>query len=110
MQDQIRQAAKNISLVTSSEGPQTQEAALVADVHTDPNNNEVLEEALGNFSILVVIYANPDGTLLCAAGPVFNYYEFTTPISNRLTDEAWRAMLSSNQTPQPPEWTSNFAG
>jgi hypothetical protein len=109
LQNQIRLAAKGISTVGSSNAGQAQKAAMVADVHTDPNTEQVLEEGLGNFNVLVVVYADPSGTLYAAAGPVFNYYEFTVPISNRLTDEAWRAMLASGQTSEPPEWTDNFA-
>jgi hypothetical protein len=109
LQNQIRQAAKGISAVISSDTDQAQKAAMVADVHTDPNSGKVLEEALGNFSVLVVIYANPDGILQSAAGPAYNYYEFTMPMDKRLTDEAWRTMLAYGQTPQTPEWTNDFA-
>jgi hypothetical protein len=109
LQSQIREAAKAISAIGSLEGDQTQKAAMVADVHTDPNTQTVLEEALGNFSILVAVYSDADGQLYSAAGPVYNYYEFTMPMDNRLTDEGWRAMIATNQTPQPPEWTTNFA-
>jgi hypothetical protein len=109
LQNQIRQAAKGISAVISSDTDQAQKAAMVTDVHTDPNSGKVLEEGLGNLSALVVVYANTDGTLYSAAGPVYNYYEFTMPMDNRLTDEAWRTMLASSQTPEPPEWTNNFA-
>jgi hypothetical protein len=110
LQNQVRLAAEKISdMDILGVGGETQEASMVADVHTDPNTGQVLEEGLGNFSVLVVVYAGPDGTLYAAAGPVFNYYEFTVPISNRLTDEAWRTMLANGQTPEPPEWTDNFA-
>jgi hypothetical protein len=109
LQQQIREAAKDISTIVSSASEKAQKAAVVADVHTDPNTGYVLEEALGNFSVLVVVYADADGTLHCTAGPVYNYYEFTQPMNNRLTDEAWRAILAADQTPEPPEWTKNFA-
>ena len=109
LQNQIRQAAKGISAVGSSDAGQSQKALMVADLHTDPNTRNVLEEGLGNFNVLVVLYADANGTLYAAAGPVFNYYEFTVPMSNRLTDEAWRAMLANGQTPETPEWTKNFA-
>jgi hypothetical protein len=109
LQHQIREAAKEISTIVSSASEKVQKAAIVADVHTDPNTGRVLEEALGNFSVVVVIYADADGSLHSTAGPVYNYYEFSWPMSNRLTDETWRGMLATHQTPETPEWTNNFA-
>ena len=110
VQNQIRDAAERCFTLEGDLGSDTtQQASLAADVHTDLTTGRVLEEALANFSILIVVYADANGTLYSAAGPAFNYYEFTVPANNRLTDEAWRTMLSTNQTPQPPEWTDNFA-
>jgi len=84
-----------------------EEAAVVADVATDPNSGQVLEEAVGRvFGIYVVVEA--EGSLAVAQGGVFSYYEFAWPISDRLTDEAWREMLESGQAPSRPEWTSSF--
>lgn len=109
MQQQVRTAARQISTITSFASQQVQNAAIVADVHTDPTSGNVLEEALGNFSVAVVIYADANGKLYATAGPVYNYYEFTQPMSNRLADETWRAMMTAGQTPPAPDWTSNFA-
>jgi hypothetical protein len=81
-------------------------AALVADVATDPNG-EVLEEATGYISRIVVLVP-VDGSFRIAEGGVYSYYEFTQPISDRLTDEAWRGMLSSEKAPALPDWTSAF--
>jgi hypothetical protein len=41
-------------------------------------------------------------------GGVFSYYEFPWPMSDRLTDEAWREMLGSGQAPARPYWTASF--
>jgi hypothetical protein len=109
LQRQIRESAVQISTIGSSTSEQAQKAAIVADVHTDPNSERVLEEALGNFSVVVVVYTDASGRLFSTAGPVYNYYEFTQPIDNRLTDEAWRGMLSANQGPAAPDWISTFA-
>ena len=67
-----------------------------------------MEEAVGFVNLIVVAYKVPDGRILIGAGPVMSYYEFKQPISDRLTDESWRDMLSSNP-PDRPEWTSNFS-
>jgi len=41
-------------------------------------------------------------------GGVFSYYEFPWPMSDRLTDETWREMLSTGHTPPRPQWTGSF--
>jgi hypothetical protein len=86
-----------------------EEAAVVADVATDPNSGTVLEEAVGKiFEICVV--TEVDGQLTLTQGGVFSYYEFTWLMDDRLTDEAWRELLNDGQAPPRPEWTSSFVG
>jgi len=77
--------------------------SIVADVHTDSNTGQVLEEGVGNAFILYAI-APYDGETQAVLGPVFSYYEFRHPMSDRLTDEAWQEM------PKPPlaPWTQTF--
>lgn len=83
---------------------------LVADVHTEANTSQVLEEAVGYTDLLVVVLPQPDGRLVAAAGPVFSYYEFKWPQASRLTDEAWRSMLLKGDAPSRPPWTASFLG
>ncbi len=87
---------------------QDEQAALVADVATDPNGR-ALEEAVGRiFEIYVIVPDGAGGTHI-AKGGVFSYYEFPQPLADgRLTDEAWRAMLAAGQAPEQPEWTQSF--
>ncbi len=81
--------------------------ALVADVHTDPNSGRVLEEAVGDpMMIYVAVYI--DGAIVLTRGGTFSYYEFTQPMSDRLTDEQWQQMLDSGEAPSMPDWTSGF--
>jgi hypothetical protein len=109
MREQITAATNELSRVVSMASAKTQGVAIAVDVHTDPNiPPSVLEEALGRFNVLVVIYADADGRLYAAAGPAYNYFEFIQPIDKRLTDEAWLEMLT-NTPPEPPEWTNIFA-
>ncbi len=99
------------NLVTFS--PQVQEQiesetdermAIVADVHTDVNTNQVLEEGVGDAFIIYAIVPI-EGQTVVAQGGVFSYYEFTHPMSDRLTDEAWQAL---SPKPDRPVWTESF--
>ena len=78
--------------------------AIVADVHTDTNSGQVLEEGVGDaFTIYAIV---PDeGRSTLTQGGVFSYYEFTQPMSERLTDESWQAM---SPKPDLPIWTASF--
>ena len=78
--------------------------ALIADVHTDSNTNQVLEEGVGDaFPIYVVVLV--EGQQVVTLGGVFSAYEFKWPIGDRLTDEAWQAM---SPRPDRPAWTGSF--
>jgi hypothetical protein len=77
---------------------------LVADVHTDTNEERVLEEGVGKVDLIVVACPQPDGSVFLATGPVLSYYEFTHPMSDRLTDEGWREILDSPNKPERPRW------
>ncbi|OGY51221.1 MAG: hypothetical protein A3J65_02735 [Candidatus Buchananbacteria bacterium RIFCSPHIGHO2_02_FULL_45_11b] len=73
---------------------------------SDPGG-QVLEEGTGRiFDIYVVVPI--DGKLRIAKGGVFSHYEFSRPIADRLTDEAWRAMLNENKQPEMAEWMGEF--
>jgi len=97
---------ENIIVGVEAEGKET---TIVADVHTDTNTpEEVLEEGVGYVDLILVAYKIPDGRIIIGAGPTLSYYEFKQPINNRLTDEAWKDMLKSGQTPPRPLWTSSF--
>jgi hypothetical protein len=85
-----------------------QEAAIVADVATDPTG-QVLEEGVGRiFEIYVVV--DIDGRPVMTKGGVFSYYEFPWPMDDRLTDETWKEMLNQGQAPDRSFWTASFIG
>ncbi len=88
------------------------QAAVVADVATDPAPGLVLEEAVGRVDEIhvVVPVVDAEGTtyLQVAKGAVFSYYEFPWPMSNRLTDEKWRKMLDDGNAPARPQWITSF--
>lgn len=81
-------------------------AAIIADVATDPNG-QVLEVGTGKISEIYVVVPI-DGKLKIAKGGVYSYYEFTWPMSDRLTDKKWRELLNSDQAPALPSWTNTF--
>ncbi len=89
------------------------QAAVIADVATDPAPPaSVLEEAVGRINPIYVVVpiVQDDGSsyLQVAKGGVFSYYEFSWPITDRLTDEKWRTMLDDGSAPLVPEWTDSF--
>jgi len=89
-------------------GDKPMKTTLVADVHTDSNTQQVLEEGTGYIDLMLVCYIQPDGRLVVGAGPVLSYYEFKHPMDDRLTDEKWREMLHRGETPEWPEWTAEY--
>ena len=91
--------------LSDSQAPQT---ALVADVHTDGNTGQVLEEGVGYVNLLVAAFPKPGGGTVLGVGPVFSYYEFKWPMSDRLTDEKWTNLLFFAQNPAPPDWAHSF--
>ncbi len=81
----------------------TPQAAIVADVATNPNGGIVLEEGIGRvFPIYAVVPI--EGKLTVTVGGVFSHYEFEQPIDNRLTDEAWQQMLDEGKAPALEAW------
>jgi hypothetical protein len=77
---------------------------LAADVHTYGLEGNVIEEATGKVDLIVVACPMPDDKAFLALGPVLSYYEFKHPMSDRLTDEAWRQMYDSPDRPGRPDW------
>ena len=72
---------------------------IIADVHTDQNTKQCLEDGTGYVNLILAAYAIPDGRIILGAGPVYSYYEFKHPMADRLTDEKWQSMLQSGKKP-----------
>ncbi|MFV9503278.1 MAG: DUF3160 domain-containing protein [Oscillochloridaceae bacterium umkhey_bin13] len=83
------------------------QAAVVADIATDPNSGLVLENAVGRIFPIYVV-APVDGRLVLTVGGVFSHYEFSQPLGDRLTDDAWRAMLDADAAPPLAPWTASY--
>ena len=58
--------------------------------------------------ILFVAVPNEEVEPYLAKGAMYSYYEFTQPMSERLTDEAWWDILDSAQEPSMPHWVHSF--
>lgn len=81
---------------------------VVADVFTEVNSDQVLEEAIGIPAEIFVV-ANVDGKDKVCLGVVYSYYEFKQPMSDRLTDEKWRSIIKENKQPPVPKWIEDIA-
>ncbi len=81
--------------------------ALVADVHTEWVSGQCLEAAIGG-AMPIYAVVEVDGVKQLLLGGVYSYYEFLQPISERLTDEAWREQWETGRIPLAPPWTASF--
>ncbi len=81
---------------------------LVADVFTEVNSNQVLEQAIGK-PVEIFVIANVDGRNKVCLGAAYSYYEFKQPMSDRLTDEKWRDMIQKHKEPSMPEWFKDIS-
>ena len=83
------------------------DTAVIADVHTDPNTGICLEEGVG-FPFIIYVIVKVENEIKVTCGAMFSYFEFTWPIADRLTDEAWREMQTGPNPMRMPVWTSSF--
>ena len=63
--------------------------------------------AFGDAEVIYVA-VHVDGQVVLTRGGIFSYYEFTWPMDDRLTDEAWQDMLTQGEAPPLPSWTASF--
>lgn len=91
---------------------------VVADIATDPNGS-CLEVGTGKVDNVYVVFPI-DGKLHIGRGSCYSFYQFTMPISERLTDEEWKIKLSGGymdddwnwveigDKPVQPDWTLSY--
>jgi hypothetical protein len=75
----------------------------VSDVHTDPTSGAVLQEGVGSANFFVAAIDNQNNRATYV-GPIYSYYEFTHPASDRMTDETWRKLIEKRALPERPAW------
>ncbi|GEM_PF-4418387 len=97
----IKNFGEQLGGVIADVDEKAKKTTIVADVHTDQNTKQVLEEGVGYVKLMIVAYKVPDGRILMGAGPVMSYYEFKHPMEDRLTDEKWRKLLAENPPDAP---------
>jgi len=104
----INDVSDTLNSVVAGVNGQGKQTTLVADVHTDGNTEQVLEEGVGYVNLLILAYQTTNNTIYLGAGPTLSYYEFKQPMIDRLTDEQWQSMLENNTAPTVPAWESSF--
>jgi len=82
------------------------DAAIIADIQRAVRS--VVEIGTGRVERILVVVPDDHGGFQLAVGAVYSYYEFLQPMSDRLTDEAWRAMLDAGTQPDRPAWEHPF--
>jgi len=87
--------------------PSPEKSPVVADVHTSYITKLALEEATG-YPLTLYAAFEYQGKIWLFAGASYSYYEFTTPLENRLTDEEWIKLLDAGQAPPRPAWTNEW--
>ncbi|MBN1425660.1 DUF3160 domain-containing protein [Candidatus Fermentibacteria bacterium] len=80
---------------------------VIADVHTDLVTFQALEEGVGYPWVMLVAVRRAD-VIVLTRGVHVPYYEFTVPYDERMTDEAWRGLLTGSAPPAPPVWTESY--
>ncbi|MFU8806028.1 MAG: DUF3160 domain-containing protein, partial [Bradymonadaceae bacterium] len=95
------------SIQLQGQGRAQRGVALATDIHTNLERGQVLQVAVG--SVMDLYVAVPDGIAqTMTQGGIFSFYEFTHPMSDRLTDENWAKLMSSDDAPALPTWTKSF--
>ncbi|MEA1962674.1 MAG: DUF3160 domain-containing protein [Patescibacteria group bacterium] len=84
-------------------------AGIIADIHTNAVKKKILYEATGKPYILYVVVNDINGARL-TRGAVFNHYEFTAPLDNRLADEDWQKKVYEKEgiIPDEDKWSNEI--
>ncbi len=75
-------------------------AAMIADVHTDALERQILYQAVARPYVMIAFVANEDSPRL-VTGVAFNHYELTGPLDTRYTDQDWQEWVYENPAQMP---------
>jgi len=79
---------------------------IVADVHTNPTDSQVLHVGVGKVNVIYFIAETCNGPTIYV-GPVFSYYERIEGGMKRLDDKEWADLVNKGSL-TAPEWTKTF--
>jgi hypothetical protein len=74
--------------------------AMIADVHTDAVEGQILYQAVARPYVMIAFVANEDTPRL-VTGVAFNHYELTGPLDTRYTDQDWQEWVYENPSQMP---------
>ena len=80
---------------------------IIADVHTDAENQLALEVGTGHPGMMVVAIDN-QGDISLYGGPVMSFYQFETALSDRYTDEKWLEKVEKKDMPARPSFARSY--
>ncbi len=106
-EDYLAEIAEHLKRTLIDIEEEETKSTIVADVLTDTNTRQVLQQGVGYVKLLIAAYQLPDGRIVLGAGPVLSQYEFKCPMEDRLTNEAWRDLLREDP-PDPAPWVDRF--
>ncbi|MFA4941080.1 MAG: DUF3160 domain-containing protein [Patescibacteria group bacterium] len=112
--EKLRTINSNLAIITAPLPGQEltdkeKRAGVIADIHTDAVNSQILYEATGKPFIAYVAVKDVNGARL-TRGLVYSHYEFPDKIDGRLTDEDWqkKIYLGEGQLPAGDEWSKDL--
>ncbi len=114
----ITQLANDLKLVAApaiDSGPDVQDErskrmAIVADVHTDAWNGQVLEVGIGTPQRIYVAVKDESGGARVTVGYIFSYYEFSQSMDKRMSDEEWQELVygGADLSDREPRWVNDL--
>ncbi len=112
--ERLRLSAGQLDYILSAPDSQVQleknaRSAIIADVHTDVKQWQILYEADGIPNYIYVAVKDANGTRL-TKGLVYSYYEFTDALGTRIDDLRWQRWNYSDTIKQLklPDWSKSL--
>jgi hypothetical protein len=112
--EKLRRINSDLGIITAPISSQEltdkeKRAGIIADIHTDAVNSQILYEATGKPFIAYVAVKDINGARL-TRGVVFNHYEFADKLDERLSDEDWQSKvyLGEGKLPAGDEWSAEL--
>ncbi|MFO0550995.1 MAG: DUF3160 domain-containing protein [Polyangiaceae bacterium] len=80
---------------------------VVVDVHTDGDNNRVLEVATGHPELLIVVVDQGEDVAVYG-GPTSSFYSFERASTDRMTVPDWRSAIAEHKLPARPAFARTY--